>query len=370
MSYKTELQSNNADLQAILDTVNALPEATETVIEPLEITENGTYTAPDGVNGYNPVSVNVPIPEGYIKPNGTKNITENGNHDVKQYEAVEVAIPIPEGYIKPSGAVQITSNGTHDIKQYASAEVNVPIPDGYIKPSGTLNITENGEYDVTEKAGVVVAVDAPEPILQEKTVTPTKNEQSVIPDNGYDGLSKVKVGAIPAEYISTNDATATSEDIVEGETAYAKGQKVTGTNPYVKTATDAVVDNQANIMSQIMTALEGKAGGGGGDWTEVPLMQTRALDPGTNSTTTYNYTIDISEYKGRKAFIIFTDIMYLSTLSCFCVYFDNFICGIATMVGHLSTMTIDYNEGIVYGTISIDNTSNYIPKYQIVIAPQ
>lgn len=29
------------------------------VIEPLEITENGTYTAPDGVDGYSPVTVNV-----------------------------------------------------------------------------------------------------------------------------------------------------------------------------------------------------------------------------------------------------------------------------------------------------------------------
>jgi hypothetical protein len=30
------------------------------IIEPLEITENGTYTAPDGVDGYSPVTVNVP----------------------------------------------------------------------------------------------------------------------------------------------------------------------------------------------------------------------------------------------------------------------------------------------------------------------
>lgn len=33
--------------------------ANKAVIEPLEITENGTYTAPDGVDGYNPVTVNV-----------------------------------------------------------------------------------------------------------------------------------------------------------------------------------------------------------------------------------------------------------------------------------------------------------------------
>lgn len=34
-------------------------EVVEPVIEPLTITENGTYTAPDGVDGYSPVTVNV-----------------------------------------------------------------------------------------------------------------------------------------------------------------------------------------------------------------------------------------------------------------------------------------------------------------------
>lgn len=33
--------------------------STEPIIEPLSVTENGTYTAPDGVHGYSPVTVNV-----------------------------------------------------------------------------------------------------------------------------------------------------------------------------------------------------------------------------------------------------------------------------------------------------------------------
>ena len=41
------------------------------VIEALSVTENGTYNAPEGVDGYSPVSVNVPIPEGYFIPSGT-----------------------------------------------------------------------------------------------------------------------------------------------------------------------------------------------------------------------------------------------------------------------------------------------------------
>lgn len=101
MNYKTELQSNNADLAAILEAVNALPEATEPkepVIEELNVTANGTYPAPDGVDGYSPVTVNVPIPEGYIKPSGELQITENGTHDVTEYASVDVEV---EGFTPP-----------------------------------------------------------------------------------------------------------------------------------------------------------------------------------------------------------------------------------------------------------------------------
>lgn len=78
------------------------------VIEPLEITENGTYTAPDGVDGYSPVTVNVPIPDGYIVPSGTKEITENGTHDVTEYAAVNVNVPSKEPLLQEK---TVTENG-------------------------------------------------------------------------------------------------------------------------------------------------------------------------------------------------------------------------------------------------------------------
>lgn len=62
------------------------------VIEALEITENGVYNAPEGVDGYAPVTVNVPVPEGYIKPAGTLEIGENGEYDVAAYARVSVAV--------------------------------------------------------------------------------------------------------------------------------------------------------------------------------------------------------------------------------------------------------------------------------------
>lgn len=51
--------------------ISAKGAAAAPVIQPLEVTENGTYTASDGVDGYSPVMVSVPIndryEEGYTK---------------------------------------------------------------------------------------------------------------------------------------------------------------------------------------------------------------------------------------------------------------------------------------------------------------
>ncbi len=61
------------------------------------------------------------------------------------------------------------------------------------------------------------------PVLQSKSVT--KNG-SVVADEGYCGLSAVEVN-VP-EGLNTDDATATARSILNGETAYVKGEKVTG----------------------------------------------------------------------------------------------------------------------------------------------
>lgn len=52
--------------------------------------------APDtGYDGLSSVTVN-PIPEAYIIPAGTKDITENGTVDVTSFAEVNVAVPAPD----------------------------------------------------------------------------------------------------------------------------------------------------------------------------------------------------------------------------------------------------------------------------------
>lgn len=96
------IKAHNDELRECIELAESLPDAdsggtANPIIEPLAITENGTYTPPDGVDGYSPVSVNVPIPDGYIVPSGTKTITENGTHDAKAYASVNVNVPTGGG---------------------------------------------------------------------------------------------------------------------------------------------------------------------------------------------------------------------------------------------------------------------------------
>lgn len=54
-----------------------IPFREKATVQPLSITENGTYEAPADVDGYSPVTVNVPAPEIKLQE---KTITENGEY--------------------------------------------------------------------------------------------------------------------------------------------------------------------------------------------------------------------------------------------------------------------------------------------------
>lgn len=122
---------------------------------------------------------------------------------------------------------------------------------------------------------MVGTATASTPSLQEKSVAPTESAQSVTPDSGYDGLSKVTVGAIqtetktvttngtvtpssgkylkqvtvnvPSSGIDTSDATATADDMAEGVTAYVKGEKITGNVKVFDTSSSTILPSEDRV---------------------------------------------------------------------------------------------------------------------------
>lgn len=130
------------------------------------------------------------------------------------------------------GATTVTPNSSAqtvvNAGTYVTGNVNVAAV-----PTETKNITSNGTHTPASGkyfSSVTVQVPSEEFTTQTKTITPTKSQQTVVPDNGYDGLSSVTVDAIPNEYITTSDANAVAADLAEGKTAYVNGQKITGTH--------------------------------------------------------------------------------------------------------------------------------------------
>ena len=105
----------------------------EPVIESLTVTENGTYTAPNGIDGYSPITVEVPIPEGYIVPSGTLSLDKNGIYDVTEKAEVQVAVPEREIILQDK---EFTENGIYiaDDGYDGFGQITINVEGGEVKP--------------------------------------------------------------------------------------------------------------------------------------------------------------------------------------------------------------------------------------------
>lgn len=94
-----------------LATINFIPgQGGGGVIKSLSITSNGVYSVSAGVDGFNPVDVDVHPSESL-----QRTYTSNGVYNIPgEYNGVEIEVNTPV----PSGVMTITSNGIYDVGKF------------------------------------------------------------------------------------------------------------------------------------------------------------------------------------------------------------------------------------------------------------
>ena len=248
MSISTELsrvQTNRNTIRAKLvelglatsvDKLDALASAIESIVNrgaiSVTVQEGDTYTIPAGYhNGSGTVSgvagggnynlqsktatptkrqQSVTPDSGYY---GLSDVTiaaiPDAYQDVSSVTAVAGDVLTGKVFVAADGTVitgSMVNNGAVS-KTLDVTTISYTIPQGYHSGTGKVTIT-----------------------LEQKSVTPTKAQQVITPTAGK-VLSSVTVAPIPDEYITTGDATATADKILDGETAYVGGSKVVGSMP-------------------------------------------------------------------------------------------------------------------------------------------
>ena len=158
----------------------------------------------------------------------------------------------------------IANNGAVDISVQEGESYT--IPKGYHNGAGVVKgVAGGGNYT-----------------LQPKTVTPTKSQQSITPDQGYYGLSGVTVKAIPENFQDVSATTATAADVLATKVFIAaNGTTTTGTmsnNGAVSKTLDATPGNQSYTIP---------AGYHNGNGKVTVVLEEKTATP---TTTTQNIT--------------------------------------------------------------------------------
>ncbi len=183
-------------------------------------------------------------------------------------------------------AVQAIQNRGAAQGSISDADTPYTIQAGYHNGSGQVSIASTEKAKIVPgniKQGVVLlgvtgSYTGEGTALQSKTVTPTKQQQEISADDGYDALSTVTVLAIPAAYQDVSGVTATAADVLATKIIVDKtGAKVPGMMP-----NNGAVDRTLDAATQSYTVDEGYHNGEG---TVKIVPETKSATPSKSSQT-------------------------------------------------------------------------------------
>ena len=277
ISPSTSVQTVTADsgYDALSDvTVNAIQTETKSV------TSNGTYKPTSG-KYFSSVTVNVPS-ETFNTQTKTVTPTEstqtvspdNGYNGLSSVTINPISSTYIGSAVPTKGATTITPNSNSQTAissgTYATGEVKVAAV-----PSETKKITANGTYTPSNGkyfSSVEVAIVGDTPVYQDKTVNPTTSIQTVLPDEGYDALSQVRVNAISVEQKSATPK-ATAQDIMPSSGSYLTKVTIDA----VPTETKSVTENGTYVPTsgKWFSSVSVNVPTGGG----TPTLQEKSVSP-------------------------------------------------------------------------------------------
>ena len=203
------------------------------------INENGVYRPEeDGLNGYSEVTVDIPDPKLEYKevtPSSVRQvIVADAGFDALESVAVQ-SVPTQTKTVNENGRV-IPDPGLFLSEVIVNVEEREPAYQAkQVSPTeSSQTIEADDEYDALSS----VTVDAipndyvGSAIMRQasKTVVPTKSSQIAVDGETFT-TGDIVVAPIPDNYITTDDANATSEDMLTGASGYVNKVKIYGSIP-------------------------------------------------------------------------------------------------------------------------------------------
>ena len=262
-----------------------------------------TITPSNGNQGFSSVTIN-PIPNEYIIPTNTLQISTSGEHNVTQYAKVNVTFPsytLETRVVTPTTSQQsITpSTGYDGLGQVTINAISTQ----------TKTVTSNGTY--TPDSGKFFSsftVNVPTGATinsEEITISPSETEQIITPSNGHNAIVQVTINPISSTYVgseiprnSQNSLTASGATISvpAGYYATSVSKSVASGTAGTPAATKGTVSNYQISITPTVTNTTGYITGGTKTGTAI-VVKASDLVNGNKSITENGTGIDVTNYK-------------------------------------------------------------------------